>query len=311
VISTVTLNAAIDKTYYVPQLQIGRVHRVTRQIADPGGKGVNVAKVIRLLGGDTTATGFIAGNNGRFIEEELRRRGVATAFVKADGESRLCLNIMDETTGESTEVLELGADVGDAHVAELKAVVRGLAQRSSIVAMSGSLPPGVPTDLYAELIGIVRAEGARAFLDTSGKAFGTALASRPYFVKPNEQELAQWLGREDRLSDDEVIDAAWQLADTGIEQVCVTLGERGAVAILQGSAYRVTPPKIQAVNAVGCGDSFVAGLAFAEERCLPPEEKLRIAAAASAANAMSDRAGHIEQEVYEAYLEQVEVRPIL
>lgn len=308
-ITTVTLNAAIDKTYYIAKFQPGTVHRVTRQIAEPGGKGNNVAKVVRLLGGEVAATGFAAGGNGVFIEDELNRRGIQASFVKASGESRLCLNMIDESTGESTEVLELGADIAETHIAELKETLRELARRSSVVALSGSLPPGTPGDLYVELIRIVKAEGARAFLDTSGKALSEALGAKPDFVKPNEHELAQWLGC-DRLSEAECVEAARKLAAGGIAQVCVTLGEKGAVAFLDGKGYRVLPPKIEAVNTVGCGDSFVAGMAYGEDRGLAPEEKLRIAAAASAANAMSAKAGHIDEDRYQAYLRQVEVRPL-
>jgi len=305
-ITTVTLNSAIDKTYYLGGFGKGGVYRVARQIAEPGGKGNNVAKVARLLGAEVVASGFSAGANGAFIEERLVERGIRTAFVAAKGESRICLNIIDETDGSSTELLEQGPIVDEADVTRLKSALRGLAASSSVVVLSGSLPQGANATLYAELIETIRAAGALAYLDTSGGAFGAALAAKPDFVKPNEHELAAWVGRELKGEDD-IVRAAADLAGRGIGAVCVTLGGRGAIAILDGKGYRVKPPKIEAVNTVGCGDSFVAGMAYAAERGESPEERLRIAAAAAAANAMSDRAGHLELERFRAYLKDVEV----
>lgn len=308
-ITAVTLNAAIDKTYYVTKFETGRVHRVTKQIAEPGGKGNNVAKIIRLLGGEVTASGFVAGGNGAVIERMLAERGIPTAFVQVQGESRLCLNIIDEESGESTEVLEQGPAVTEADVAKLKETIRTLAAKSKIVAFSGSLPQGAPSGLYGDLIAIARSKGAKVYLDTSGKALSESLAAKPDLIKPNEQELAQWLGKE-TLTEAEVIEAARKLADEGIRQVCVTLGGEGSVAILDGAAYRVKAPVIEAVNTVGCGDSFVGGMAYGEVQGWSPEERLRAATAAAAANAMSERAGHLEHERYEAYLSQVDVRPL-
>lgn len=305
-ITTVTLNAAIDKTYYVNQFELGGVQRVARQIAEPGGKGNNVAKVIKLLGGDVTASGFVAGSSGSFIESSLINRGIQTSFVRVGGESRVCLNIIDESKGTSTELLEQGPVIDDHQIAEMKQTIHRLALECSVVVLSGSLPPGAPADLYADLIGIIKSTKARVFLDTSGAALSSGLQARPHFVKPNEHELAGWLGQ-DRLIESEWAGAAQKLADEGIGQVCVTLGDRGAIAFIDGQGYRVIPPTIRAVNTVGCGDSFVAGMAFAEERGDAPDEKLRIASAAAAANAMSDKAGHIDYKLFQDYVKQVQV----
>ncbi|WP_215181848.1 1-phosphofructokinase family hexose kinase [Paenibacillus albidus] len=308
-ITTVTLNAAVDKTYYLERFAAGQVHRVARQAAEPGGKGNNVAKVIRLLGGEVTSTGIVGGGNGAFIERRLTERGIHTAFIQADEESRVCLNIIDESGGSSTELLEPGPETTMDLIAEIKTKVLQLAALSSVVVLSGSLPAAAPADLYAELIESIHSAGAPAYLDTSGVAFTLGMSALPFLVKPNEQELAAWAGKE-RLDHNECIQAARQLAGTGIEQVCVTLGSRGAIAIMAGEGYLVTPPRVKAVNTVGCGDSFVAGMAFAGEQGEAPVQRLRIAAAAAAANAMSDRAGHIDYALFKEYVRQVEVKPL-
>lgn len=305
-ITTVTLNAAVDKTYYVKQFSTGEVQRVNRQIAEPGGKGNNVAKVIRLLGGEVTATGFIAGSSGTFIEEQLVERGIFTSFVRVPGESRICLNIIDESSGISTELLEHGPVVTEVHIATIKQMIHSLAQQSSIVVLSGSLPPGASVNLYAELIGIIQGANARAFLDTSGAALSSGMQVCPDFVKPNEQEFEHLVGAE-AFAKSDWAEAASMLSGHGMAQVCVTLGSRGAIAFIEGRGYRVIPPFIKAVNTVGCGDSFMAGMAFAEERGLSVVEKLRIAAGSAAANAMSDKAGHIDYGLFQSYLKQIQV----
>lgn len=305
-ITTVTLHAAIDRTYYVDRFSVGQVHRVVRQVDEPGGKGNNVAKVIRQLGGQVTATGIIAGSSGAFIERGLAERGIVTAFVHAPGESRVCLNILDESSGSSTELLGQGPAMTETEAGAIKETLHGLAQKSSVVVLSGSLPAGAPDDLYAELIGIVRSAGAKAFLDTGGAAFSAGLSASPRFVKPNEQELAGWLGHEPQ-DVSEWTRAAQLLADRGIAEVCVTLGSRGAVAVLDGAGYLVTPPAIHPVNTVGCGDAFVAGMAYAEERGDSAADRLRTAAAAAAANAMSTKAGDIDYRLFREYESQVQI----
>ncbi|MDQ1912775.1 1-phosphofructokinase family hexose kinase [Paenibacillus sp. GD4] len=305
-ITTVTLNAAIDKTYYVKGHQLGWVHRVASQLDEPGGKGNNVAKIVHLLGGEVTATGFIGGSSGAFIEERLAERGIHTAFVKVPGQSRICLNIIDEDSGQSTELLEQGPTIQDDHIQALKATLRRLSERSAVVVLAGSLPQGAPAELYAELIGIIHTSGSRAFLDTSGAALSFGLQARPHFAKPNEQELADWLGR-GQLEESDWAAAAAQLAAAGIAQACVTLGGSGSVSFIYGALYRAIPPEIQAVNTVGCGDAFVAGMAYGEELGVSAPEKLAMATAAAAANAMSHQAGHLIYDQYLRCLEQVQI----
>ncbi|UPK46917.1 1-phosphofructokinase family hexose kinase [Paenibacillus pabuli] len=305
-ITTVTLHAAIDRTLYVDKFGVGQVHRVNREVNEPGGKGNNVAKVIRQLGGQVTAAGIVAGNNGRFIESSLTERGIRTSFIQSAGESRVCLNILDNSSRSSTELLGLGPTMLEAEVEAMKNKVQELAIHSSVVVMSGSLPPGAPNTLYAELIRIVRSAGTRAFLDTGGAAFGVGLSAMPHFVKPNEQELAEWLGHMPR-DVNEWARAARRLADQGIDEVCITLGSNGALAILNGKAYMAKPPFIQPVNTVGCGDAFVAGMAYAGERGDSAESRLRMAVAAAAANAMSSKAGDIDYDLFEEYEQQVQI----
>lgn len=308
-IVTVTLNAAIDKTYRVDRFPLGKVSRVGEMISVPGGKGINVARVARQLGGDVVATGFVGGSNGDYIERELSRQGIANDFVRVEGESRLCLNIIDLSNGLSTELLEPGPVVTELQVAAIRNKVKQLAAGSRVVALSGSLPKGVPASLYAELIGIVKAEGAQAFLDTSGDALVEGVKAQPHLIKPNEDEIEKLLGRKPER-EDELYDSIRRLNAQGIACVVVTLGASGSVAGCEGRLYRIRAPRIDAVNPVGSGDSFVAGMAVAAARGESIEEALRLATAAGTANALNAQAGDVRPDDVKRLLGEVAVAPI-
>lgn len=305
-ITTVTLNAAVDKTYYVDKVVAGKVHRVAGQISEPGGKGNNVAKIIKLLGGEVTASGFIAGSTGRFINNRLQEYGISTSFVSVAGESRTCLNIIDESSRTSTELLEQGPEIDTISLDKFKQRLYELSLASKYVVLSGSLPLGVPASTYSELIHMVQSTNARVYLDASGPALGEGLQARPHFVKPNEEEIKQWAGK-GTMSDGEIVDAAARLAAEGIRQVCVTLGARGTIAFIDGVGYRAIPPYVEALNKVGCGDSFVAGMVFGEEQGESAVQRLRIATAAACSNALSSKAGYFNNDVFKMYLHQVKI----
>ncbi|MWV43262.1 1-phosphofructokinase [Paenibacillus sp. HJL G12] len=306
-ITTVTLNAAIDKTYSLPTFPLGKVSRVQRFHAAPGGKGINVAKVVAQLGVPVTATGFVGGMNGEIIKQQLTQMGIAHDFVSVAGESRICLNILDETNGTSTELLEPGPTVDDAALKEMEAKISELASRSTIVCFSGSLPAGVPQDFYVKLVSIAKQAGAYVILDASGDALRYGLEAKPDMIKPNEEEVAALLGIE--VADEEALQTAVEtlLYKYEMDRISVSLGGAGSMTAAKDICYRVTTPKVEVVNTVGCGDSFVAGMAVSLAKGLSLEEGLAMASAAGTSNAMTDLAGHIEPEVFEQLRKQVQV----
>ncbi|MEF3302631.1 1-phosphofructokinase [Paenibacillus sp. GYB003] len=308
-ITTVTLNAAIDKTYVLDSFPLGKVSRVAEMISVPGGKGINVARVAKQLGGAVKATGFVGGSNGDFIVRELTRAGIENDFVRVEGESRLCLNMIDASAWTSTELLEPGPTLTASHVEAMKEKVKLLAAQSAIVAFSGSLPKGVPATLYAELVEIAKAQGAEAFLDTSGEALVEGVKAKPAFIKPNEDEIDKLLGRKPER-ESELHDCVRRLTEQGIGCVVVTLGASGSLAGCGGKLYRIRAPRIDAVNPVGSGDSFVAGMAVALAAGEPIERALALATAAGTANALNRQAGHVEPDDVERLLEQVRIETI-
>ncbi len=295
-ILTVTPNAAVDKTYRIENFALDRVNRPSQATTVAGGKGINVARVYQTLGGQALATGFLGGVNGRIVSLALDGEHIAQDFVQTEGETRVCIAVIDPLSGTQTEINETGPTVQDMQVSELLACVRRhLSQtRFQFVVLSGSLPPGVPYSLYAELIGIARQHGVLAVLDTSGDALREGLRASPWMVKPNRVELEAVLGT---TLDDEaaVVEAARSVqAKYHVDMVALTLGEKGAVLAVPGETWRAVPPCIDFASAVASGDSFVAAFLWAWEH---GEQKgnasqaLRLAVGAGAANAAVIGAG--------------------
>jgi tagatose 6-phosphate kinase len=307
-ITTITLNAAIDKTYFVERLELAKVTRVPRVLSTPGGKGINVARVLHQLGADVRASGFVGGKNGEYIAEQLEVQGIASDFVKVTGESRLCLNIIDGNR-QSTELLEPGPTVTTENLASMREKVRLLAAKSSLLVMSGSLPAGVPDHYYLELIDIAKTAGARVLLDTSKGPLLRGIEGSPYFIKPNEDEVKALLSA-GHSSEEELYEQVLTLNRRGIAYVVVTLGAEGSVAGVEGELYRIQAPRLEAVNTVGCGDSFVAGMAYALEQGYGPEDALQLATAVGSANALTAEAGNIRREDVDRLLSQILIHQI-
>jgi tagatose 6-phosphate kinase len=274
-------------------------------VSYPGGKGVNVARIVHQLNAAVIATGFVGGHNGEYIREALTRQGISHDFVTVEGESRLCLNVLHDG-GISTELLEPGPPVTFEALEALERTVTSYAARSSVVILSGSAPIGVPSNWYARMIASIQGAGAQAFLDASGTLLQEGVAAHPDFIKPNESEIGALLDRTARDESDFVA-AVRMLVNRGIGCVALTLGAGGAIVGVKGAAYRVRVPPLPVVSAVGCGDAFVAGMAVGFLRGLAVPERVRLAAAAACANALHREAGRIEAPELQRLLPLIDI----
>ena len=201
-ITTVTLNASIDKAYYMESsIENGTVMRVKAVHNSAGGKGLNVARAVRLCGEEVLATGLVGGYNGKYLEALLDKDGVSHDFVHIQGETRSCINILDEAYG-STEYLEPGCLVTGWEIQQFLKQFPEIIKESSVVTMSGSVPAGVGKEIYKELTDMVKTAGKQVILDTSGELLKQGIESCPTVVKPNQEELEMLFhtkirGRED------------------------------------------------------------------------------------------------------------------
>jgi 1-phosphofructokinase len=303
-IATVTLNPTLDKTLSVPRLEPGTVHRARVLRQDLGGKGINVSRALRALGIDSRIIGFVGGRTGQAMQSALLAAGFDVHFVEVEEETRQNITLLDEASGQYTKINEPGSTVSPRHIAILQAQVDQMARPGDLWAFCGSLPPGAPTDLYANLIQRVQAQGGRAFLDTSGRAFRDGLAARPFAIKPNSEEAAEFLGLPVH-SDDEHCAAARRLQAQGVELVALTRGAQGLVLAMDGEILLATPPPVAARSPIGAGDAALAGLLWAvSDRCDPVEAACRVVACGTAA-AMQEGTGVGDRLLVEKLLDQV------
>lgn len=308
-ITTVTLNASIDKAYYMDkEIVNGEVMRVSRCINTAGGKGLNVARIVKLCHEDVLATGLVGGYNGHYLEALLDQDGIAYEFSHVKGETRSCINILDPKYG-STEYLEPGCSVTSEEEDKFIEQFKGIVQKSDFVTISGSVPKGLSDDIYKTLVDIVKSYDKKVILDTSGTYLKKGLEAKPTLVKPNQDEIEMLFGV--KISTvEEVIHYAKEISKMGIPYVVVSLGADGAILINDGVILHGRPPAIKPVNTVGCGDSMVGALAVALARGDTPKEALAYAVAVATANALSPSTGYFEEEQCLDILKQVKVKEI-
>lgn len=305
-ITTVTLNASIDKAYFMDgAIENGRVMRVGAVKNSAGGKGLNVARVVKLCGEKVLVTGLAGGYNGRYLESLLDGNGIAHDFEHIAGETRSCINILDETYG-STEYLEPGCQVTAEEEERFLKRFPQIIQDSPVVAVSGSVPRGMSGDIYRKIVQAAKELGKQVILDTSGELLEQGLKACPTVVKPNREEL-ELLFHTRITSREDVIVYAKRIRDLGIPCVVVSLGGDGALMVCENGVFWGKPPKLSAVNTVGCGDSMVGALAVSLLKKEKPEEALRFAVSVASANALSPDTGSFDPKMARKLYDETEI----
>ncbi|GAA1565276.1 MULTISPECIES: 1-phosphofructokinase family hexose kinase [Streptomyces] len=293
-ILTVTLNTALDVTHRVPRLIPHATHRATAVTERPGGKGLNVARVLAALGRPVTATGFAGGRTGAAVRELLADcPGVTDALVPCAGPTRRTLAVVDESTGDTTQFNEPGPVIGSGEWAEFTERYGALLAGAEAVALCGSLPPGVPVGAYAVLVRAARAAGVPVLLDTSGEALRRGIAARPDMVKPNAAEVAELTGSR------EPVQAGRDARRRGARAVVTSLGPQGLLATTPEGTWQAAPPRPLSGNPTGAGDSAVAGLLSGLVEGLDWPSRLSRAVALSAATVLAPAAGEFDPRTYE------------
>jgi tagatose 6-phosphate kinase len=307
-ILTVTLNTALDKTYQVGELTLGTAHRAEEAHAQAGGKGLNVARALSNAGVAVLATGLAAGSTGLQIERDLEVAGIDTAIQRVEGESRQTVTVISRRGDAWVEIDEQGPELSLASWQSFLDSMDGVLHRSSIVVLSGSLPPGTPVDAYRHLTEMAHGHGAQVVLDAAGPAFQDALAAGPEVVTPNQSELALASGsRCGTLM--EVVGACRKLEARGARAVVATLGADGAVATRGAEAWRARHPILPG-NPVGAGDALVAGIATSLVDGASLVDTLRVGCAWALASLQSPWAGHVDPRAVAEAASQVVVEPM-
>lgn len=295
-IVTVSLNPAVDKTCRLKEMEPGAVNRLYAAESVAGGKAVNVSKVLRQFHIPVSAVGFLGGSGGSLIGEAMEELGVECHFTKIAGETRTNTNVLDED-GRVTELLEPGPVISEKELTSFLKQFTGCLENCKIAVLSGSLPEGVPADIYASLVRLCHMAGCKVLLDSSGEALRLGIQAVPDIIKPNRKELEFLAGRP-LQSREELIEAAGALLELGIEKIVISLGSEGLLGI-EGEGVSFQEAKhVQVVNTVGCGDTVVASLCMSELSGEDMETALAKAAALAAANATTRENGSIPMETY-------------
>ena len=300
---TVTLNPAVDKTYTTQSVIVGNVNRMRTVMKIAGGKGVNVTKILRQYGCEVAAAGFLGGYSGRFIEEELQKRGVECRFTHVDGETRSNMNILADD-GYVTEILEPGPAVSDRERDKFVEQYNTLLEECGLVVLSGSVAHGLDNDIYEKLTARAAEAGVPVYLDSSGEGLRCGLRAKPQMIKPNWRELEYIMGH--RIADrEEIIESAKFLRSRGISRVIVSMGNKGLLSVTGRGVLYARAAGIVPVNTVGCGDSVVASYAVSYVKGESEEKAIVRACAVSAANATTLESASIPMETAEDLMNKI------
>lgn len=284
-IITVTMNPALDKTVTLPGFAINTVNRVQNVRLDPGGKGINVSKTIKAIGGQTLAMGVLGGASGGYVKAALDMLELPNDFVVTAEPTRTNVKIIDPALGTNTDINEPGSPIPQEVLAKVWEKLEAVVQPGDTVVFAGKNPPDMPDDCLALWIRKLRSMGVRACIDTVGEPLRLALRERADVYKPNREELSELVGR-DLRTPNEILDVAQELVNRGIGLVVVSMGEGGAIFVAEGIAIRAYAPKVPVVSTVGAGDAMMAALAHYSAAGCSLEEIARRSVAVSSASVM-------------------------
>lgn len=309
-IITVTLNPALDKTIVVRNFAVDHVCRVEESRLDPGGKGINVSKVLQSLGGRSVAIGIIGGAAGEYIRDQLDLMGIRNDFVFSRVETRTNMKVVDPVGHTNTDINEPGAPVSASNLLEIWEKISDLANPGDMVLFAGKNPPGMSDQQLAEWITKLKEQGVRTALDTVGMAMKIGVAAGPTVIKPNSAELEELCEKELPTRDD-LVAAAQKVVANGVSYVVVSLGADGALFVTANQVLHAHGIAVPVGSTVGAGDSMLASFLWDLEQGKQLEEAAARAVAVSAANVMCSGSQPAALESILPLIEQVSVERLL
>jgi 1-phosphofructokinase family hexose kinase len=286
-IGTITLNPSLDHNWIVENFVKDDTNRVKTLIETPGGKGINVSKVIRELGGETRAFALLGGPMGEHLRGLARPLDFPLSAVRIAGNTRVNIVLTDIKDGTQTRISASGPDVSDS---ELKMFTRMLCRvrpRPDVWAFGGSLPPNVRPSVYRELVKTLQDNGTPCVLDADGAALKLGLSAKPFMIKPNEFEMQRLCGKKLGREGDYLREAR-RLVRAGVRHAVVSLAAKGALFVSETAAFHVSTPKVRVRSHVGAGDSLIGGFLWALSQRMPVREAAKTGVAASTSAVMRE-----------------------
>lgn len=308
-ILTITLNPSVDISYRLPNFAVDKVYRCENVIKTAGGKGLNVARVLKQLDASLTTTGFLGGSLGIFIEDSLKKNNISNDFIRIDGETRNCIAIIDDDNNQ-TEILEKGPIITERDRSNFLEKYKILLEKTKVITISGSNPKGVDNRFIEKLIEMARENGKITILDVSGKLLEDVVLKfnyKPNVIKPNLDEFASLIGKnkEDINLKKDILEYA-----KDIDILFLSCGKDGSYIRKDNLIYKAIIPSIKAVNPVGSGDSTVAGIAYSLHQGKDIISLVKLSNALGISNAMCDKTGHINVEDIDNIIKKIKVENI-
>ncbi len=305
-IATITLNPSLDRRITVDGLKMDESNRWSGLHLYAGGKGIDVSRAIHEMGGQTIAYGFIGGREGRNLEILLDEEEVPFSFTPIEQETRTNFIILDTRASKQTIINAPGPRISKRELERFLKKLRGIYPTPELIVASGSVPPGVPADIYYAIILGARESKIRTILDTAGQWLEEGVKAKPYLIKPNIHEAEELLKTE-LPTEEAIVEAALNLVETGIAVVVISRGKDGIIAATKGEVLKAVPPLLKVRSAVGAGDCTVAGFALKLAKGEPLIEACRLAVAMGAATVLTPGTELCHRADVERLLPQVEV----
>lgn len=305
---TITLNPALDLTGSLETLNVGSVSLVKESNLHAAGKGVNVAKVLSDLGAEVTVTGFLGRDNQEMFCQLFEEMGAKDEFVRIHGSTRINVKLVEEN-GEVSDINFPGIKVTPEDIEVFERTLLRLAQDHEFFVLAGSLPVGVSPSLCASWIEKLHSMGKKVLFDSSRAALAAGLDAHPWLIKPNDEELSQFVGRE-LATPAECRAAAKQLADKGIDNVVVSMGANGTMWLNQGQWLHAKPPRMSVVSTVGAGDTLVAGMCWGHMQEMEKQQLITFATALSALAVTQVGVGVTSASELAALQKEIQLQPV-
>jgi len=305
-IATITLNPCLDRTITVYGLVVDEANRWTNLHLYAGGKGIDVSRAIHEMGGQTTAYGFIGGPAGRVVEILLDEEGVPFSFTPIEQETRTNFIITDTKTSKQTRIDAPGPRISRKEFERFHRKTRQIRPRPALVVIGGSVPPGLPLNIYYDMVMEAKGFKVRCLLDSEGQWLEEGMKAKPYLIKPNVHE-AEMLLKIELPTEEAIIEAVLNLVDMGIEVVVISRGKDGLIAATKGRIVKATPPEVKVRSAIGAGDCTIAGLALRLAHEEPLIEACRLAVAMGTAAVLTPGTELCHKADVERLLPQIEV----
>lgn len=305
-VTVLSLSPAVDKIYRINDFCAGSLYRVNNYLLSPGGKGINVAKVARILGAEVDVLGFKAGAAGEWLEACLRDMGAGTFFEAVEGESRTNINIIDKLNERETEILEDGPTISRKAWESFCEKFEEKVKTSKVLVCSGGIPKGLDSNTYAGLIEKANACNIKTILDASGEVLELGIKAKPYLIKPNLRELSAFFNTE-FSSDMQIVDACREIIKKGIKVVVTSLGAQGAILVTEKNAYKAQPYMVKTANTIGSGDSMVAGISAGMDLDKPVLDSFRLGCACAVSNTEFMEIGIIDNKRVEELMRDIRI----